>query len=64
MTFQFYLIFHNTPLFNTNWEIYAANLLETKMQRIKYLFLAELFPAYENKAHIKYNIESIDVKDL
>jgi len=34
------------------------------MQRIKYLFLAELFPAYENKAHIKYNIESIDVKDL
>jgi hypothetical protein len=34
------------------------------MQRIKYLFLAELFTAHRNKAHIRYTIASREVKDL
>lgn len=34
------------------------------MKRIKYLFLVELFTAHRNKLHIRYNIESKDVKCL
>jgi hypothetical protein len=61
---QFYIIFHTIILFQGNWEIYAAHLLIPKIQRIQCLFLAGLFTAHINKAHIKCNIDSRDVKVL